>query len=455
MRSLQHTQKPVIIFICMVLLVFLIAAVSPLEAFTSQANHRLTAAAPKVDIQTGTYSLPSADLEWNFDDAFPGEVIHVQSASPVSFTGLSVGWRVASGGDSIDQFEIHIRTRQAGGRFCRWHIFTGVEYPEATPSGFYWSELFLTPDENAHDEFEVKLVAPEGASVASMKVSVADASVPDGEAFQVQGGVDPLQAAAPGDAPDIITRNQWWGSLPAGEINAPRWKPVKITVTHGILHHTATINDPENPSQQIRNIWHYHANTLGWGDIGYNFLIDQHGNIYQGRYNPWLYTTDIRAGHAFEANGASFGVGLLGQFHPTAASPAPGRPTAEAIAAFEELCAWRFTQLNLNPLENASIVTGAKGREVTKVVPRISGHRDLDATACPGDRLYAYLPQIREDVAALIPYGVLDDTVPVNISDVILILRDIAGLPPLADNPKGDMDVRDAILMLRHMLGLS
>jgi hypothetical protein len=92
-----------------------------------------------------------------------------------------------------------------------------------------------------------------------------------------------------------------------------------------MIHHTVTQNNPPDPPQVIRNIWNWHVYDNGWNDIGYNFLIDHLGNIYLGRYNPHLQTSDVQGAHAGRANSSSVGIGLLGQFHPGAA-PSSGEP---------------------------------------------------------------------------------------------------------------------------------
>ena len=404
MKQLLRVSKT---FIVLILLLFAYGAFCPQQAAGIQNTGLTHYDKPSIEILTAAYGLPSAELTWNFDSAAPGNTtITVGHISPLAFTALSVGWEVAPGPYRLEDFEIHIRTRRSPDLYSPWLRFNGPEYPEDAPLGIYWSDLYHTPGEFPHHEFEIKLIVPPGAAVSKLRVSVADTSLPPFQQSYAQVGLRMAQVAPSGLAPSIILREQWWGTLPANQIEAPRWLPVKITVTHAIVHHTASPNNPVNPAQAVRNIWHYHANNRGWGDIGYNFLIDQHGNIYQGRYNPWLPDIDTQAGHAFSANTASIGIGLLGQFHPKVISPEPGEPTPAAIAALERLIAWRFLQLRLNPLESADIPTGQTGSEVVRRVPRISGHRDVDNTSCPGDNLNVHIPSIRTNVAELIKkYG--------------------------------------------------
>ena len=330
----------------------------------------------------------SADIIWKLDkDALQDDSIRFSKKAPVSFTGLSVGWSPLSyeHKEKAKEFEIHIRTKDKESDFYSdWVILEKEDSPENIPSDKYWSELYLTPEGELHDNFEIKFVVSEAVEIDKLKVSVFDASAED------EVSVSSVRPSL--NAPEIITREGWWGDLPQEEIDSPRWPPSPASVTHSIVHHTATQNNPPAPKQVVRNIWHYHANTLGWGDIGYNFLIDHEGNIYQGRHNPWLEKQDVVAGHAYGTNYASFGVGLIGQFDSWTGYPG-SYPSSDAVDSLEHLIAWRFRMYNLDPTE--------KGYIAGYYTERLSGHRDVGDTTCPGDNLYSLLPGIRENVKSL------------------------------------------------------
>jgi len=364
---------------------------------------------PHVVITTLETGIPSVRIEWG-QDQLRGvrDLLRAMGVSPIPFTSLAVGWLSTNPRIRPGEFKVAIRTRANGRDWTPWLFTCGELGPDDSPSGLFWSPLYLPCDFGRHSEYEVEIRLPAGMELTLLRLELADAS----EGLEVVGPVhvispeettlvDPfLSFLAPLSYPQptIITREQWWGNLPPGELTSPRWPPQVVTVTHVVVHHTATANNPPNPPQVVRDIWNYHANTLGWGDIGYNFLVDQYGNIYQGRYNPWLSTNDVRAAHAYYANYASFGVALIGQFHPGESSPPPGYPSASAVSSLEKLIAWRFSQYGLDPLSKATINTewGYKN------IYRICGHRDVGSTACPGDYLYEQLPSIRQNVANLI-----------------------------------------------------
>lgn len=177
--------------------------------------------------------------------------------------------------------------------------------------------------------------------------------------------------------PPIVSRAEW--GCPTGA-ESPGWKPRKIPVSHMIIHHTAT-----RSNAKVSTIWNYHANTLGWKDIGYNYLIDPDGVIYEGRAGG----EDVMGAHAYDYNHHSMGVSLIGNFESAA-------PTQKALDSLTQLLAWKAAKLRLDPMGKDQFGTTPTNLMV------ISGHRDVNATACPGREMYALLPDIRSDVNDII-----------------------------------------------------
>lgn len=172
------------------------------------------------------------------------------------------------------------------------------------------------------------------------------------------------------------------------------------------IHHTAWANNPENPVATVRAVWYYHAITLGWGDIGYHFLVDQHGNVYQGRAGGHA----TEGGHVARYNHYNIGICVMGQFHPGAPGVPPGgEPTAEALDSAMRVAALECAYWGLHPLEQGTYPKPNGSCRPQLVNPRICGHRDWGRgsscvrTLCPGINLYKHLPAIREQAAALIP----------------------------------------------------
>ena len=211
----------------------------------------------------------------------------------------------------------------------------------------------------------------------------------------------PTAAIAATAEPSILSRGGW-GADPAYMTWAPQFYPTKKLV----VHHTATSDnytDRAGAEAQIRSIYYYHSVTQDWGDIGYNFLIDKFGTIYEGRYsrdyagaNP---TGDDATGrgvtgaHTAGWNSGTVGVALLGTLTTHDATPA-------ARDALTRLLAWEASRNGIDPEATEAFVNPVSGAAITS--PNIAGHRDYAATACPGDTFYPTLPAIRRDVAALI-----------------------------------------------------
>lgn len=320
-------------------------------------------------------------------------VMAVSETAEVPFTGIAIGWSASDESLAPGAFRVRIRSVAGGDEWPQWTETTGYIHPAESPSGKYWAMLYVTPDGEAHDRFEVELIVPAGHAVTAAEIRVSDARA-DGDGARKETAI----RAGSEEMPDIIDRSGWWGDLPASQLE-PSYSPSRIDITHAAVHHTVTANEPADPAQVVRNIWDWHVNSNGWSDIGYNFLVDHEGNVYQGRYNPWLEQTDVQGAHAGSANSRSTGIAMIGQFEP-GASPQVGDPGSQALDALVKMISWRFTQNGIDPLGEEWIGTNFGN---SQQLPTILGHRDVGsggggATACPGQNLYSLLPELREDV---------------------------------------------------------
>ena len=184
------------------------------------------------------------------------------------------------------------------------------------------------------------------------------------------------------------SRSDW--QCPDGE-QAPMWAPAYTIVTHIVVHHTDGANSVADWDAEVRSIWYLHTYTNGWGDIGYNYLIDPNGVIYEGRAGGF---GSIGA-HFSCRNTNTVGIALLGTY--TTALPAKA-----ALDSLKELLAELCARDHIKPTAFAYHAPSALN------MPTIIGHRDgnpspltCTRTECPGDALYALLPAIRIDVAAI------------------------------------------------------
>lgn len=175
--------------------------------------------------------------------------------------------------------------------------------------------------------------------------------------------------------PPVITRAEW--GVPA----SPAQPPAYTTVTHLIVHHTVDNNSSPDWAAVVRAIWNFHVLDRGYNDIGYNYLIDPNGLVYEGRGGG----DNVQGAHFSGVNGNTMGVALLGTFTETA-------PTAKALDSLKRLLAWKAAQRGL---VSFSATTHAASGLMLNV---ISGHRDGPSpTECPGAVLYGLLPRLRAE----------------------------------------------------------
>ena len=202
----------------------------------------------------------------------------------------------------------------------------------------------------------------------------------------------PLRNLAVAGQPSIVMRSQW-----EADEKIVRAKPLYAsTLKLAVVHHTANVNTytPSEAAAIVRGIEVYHVKGNGWNDIGYNFLVDRFGTIYEGRGGG--ITRNVIGAHALGFNSGTVGVALIGNFEN--ATPPPAMQ-----AALVKLLAWRLDLAHIDPLSTVAYTSGgnAKFRAGKVVVLRaISGHRDTGPTDCPGNDAWALLPTIAKDVAA-------------------------------------------------------
>ena len=246
------------------------------------------------------------------------------------------------------------------------------------------------------DAVQVKLAA---SSVAAVPTDLRLAVVDPGAETSPQRSTAAIPADAAGDAelsaagdgvparPAIFSRAQW------GADESMRDRPSLHygRVTMGFVHHTVNANDytRDQVPALMRGIYAYHTRSKGWSDIGYNFVVDRFGRIWEGRYGG--VARAVVGAHTLGYNDAAFAMSALGNFDVTS-------PSQAMLDAYAALFAWK---LSLHGVSAAGQQT-VSGRTFQVV----SGHRDAGSTACPGQYLYARLGDIRRATAALQkPFG--------------------------------------------------
>lgn len=188
------------------------------------------------------------------------------------------------------------------------------------------------------------------------------------------GNIDPsiqnrsIDCSCP--SPPILQRSQWCGNC--GEDPSP----VFTDPTHLIVHHSAGSNSSSDWPAVVRSIWDFHVNGRGWDDVGYNYLIDPEGVIYNGRGEG------LMGAHFCGTNSGTLGVCVLGTYSGVA-------PTEPSVQRIQDLASWQLCKWQTNP------TTVSLHSSSNRNLIHISGHRDGCATECPGQQLYDRLSPIR------------------------------------------------------------
>src|SRR5699024_8758030 len=191
-------------------------------------------------------------------------------------------------------------------------------------------------------------------------------------------------ATAAGDfyaAPPVVTRGGW----KANEGWRCNERKMDTTIKGVVVHHTAGSNSygASESAGIVRSIYAYHTQTLGWCDIGYNFLVDKYGKIFEGRWGG--IEKPVHGAHAADWNTNTVGVSFMGNYETA-------RPSATMLEAGAKIVAWKLDAFQRE-------ATGTV-RLAGKTLPVIFGHGDVMATACPGRYIRSELDDFRRNVVA-------------------------------------------------------
>ena len=194
-------------------------------------------------------------------------------------------------------------------------------------------------------------------------------------------------------SPVIIPRESWGADERIRRDKVPRYAPA---LRFALIHHTVTTNDytPAESAAIVRGIYVYHVKGNGWDDIGYNFLVDKYGQVFEGRYGG--VDKPVVGAHAEGFNTGSVGIALLGSYNTVGIS-------AAARASLVKLLAWRLDVAHVDPLSFLNAISRGNSKFPAGIpvnLRAISGHRDVYFTECPGNALYAEIPSIAQSVAA-------------------------------------------------------
>ncbi|MFG2330757.1 N-acetylmuramoyl-L-alanine amidase [Streptomyces sp. NPDC048604] len=227
------------------------------------------------------------------------------------------------------------------------------------------------------DGLRIELVAPTATATAA-EARTATAATVTAEAKTV----------TPAPQPAILPRSAWGADETLVKDPATYSKETKVV----FVHHTAGTNTYacEESASVVNGIFLYHVQSQGWNDIGYQFLVDKCGTVYEGRAGG--IDKPVIGAQTYGFNTDTTGVAVLGNYNDATSTP-------EVRASLAAVAAWKLGLYGYDPTSTVVMTAAASNGKYTAgqqvAMNRISGHRDGFPTECPGNNLYADLPTIR------------------------------------------------------------
>ncbi len=325
--------------------------------------------------------------------------------APLRFSGLGLRGQG-------DPSAVHVRAYEPDEGWSAWlevEVMDASDGPDedtdeaaAAPATQGWASEAIWTGEATHVQLEVT-----GAPLSTVQATFIDAmGHSEGTFERLARQLTPRMSSPAAEAsaqPDVIRRDEW------GADEESSWRdgrsPSYAEVDFGVLHHTATSNwySEAEAAAQVRNIQHWHVHGNGWQDIGYNFLIDRFGNVYEGRAGGM--ELGVVGAHAGGWNTGSFGVAIMGNFND-AAPPQAARDAAARVIA------WKYDVHGID--SDPGGVTAANEHRIRS----LEGHRNVRRTSsgspiytaestsdsfrrdCPGELLYDHMDDIRAQAHA-------------------------------------------------------
>ncbi|MCX5321867.1 peptidoglycan recognition protein [Streptomyces sp. NBC_00120] len=272
-----------------------------------------------------------------------------------------------------------------------------AKQPEATaqPAGFAVESDSPTASTSAAPTDTISTSATPTDTISTSATPTASASTSASESTSPSASAT-VPTAPPSTVPKPpITSRAGWGADESKVDDPPTYN---TDVKAVFVHHTDGANDYScaDSASIVRGIYAYHVDVEGWNDIGYNFLVDKCGTVFEGRAGG----TDlpVLGAHTYGWNRESTGIAVLGNYVSTTASNA-------ALTSIARIAAWKLGQYGGDPAGTVQLTAGATQTNYfaksftagTKYTfNRISGHRDGFNTQCPGGSLYGQLQTIRD-----------------------------------------------------------
>jgi len=286
---------------------------------------------------------------------------------------------------------VEYRARPEGGEWSDW-----IETANGDPVYFGGADELQLRSRGERPAGELHYVNVSGSSTFADRVLTGVREAVNSAVISVAS--TPL-AGAQAPAPTVVTRDEWGATLESGGC-PPRSGPSYGEVKAATVHHTVTANDysAEEAPGIVLGICRFHRNGNGWNDIGYNFLVDRFGTVYEGRAGGM--TAAVVGAHAQGYNSQTFGAASIGTHTSVGVSE-------ETKDAFARLIAWKLSLHGTIAAGKARLISGGgsankypAGKRVR--VKRVFGHGRTGLTACPGNALKHQINEIKQRAQAII-----------------------------------------------------
>jgi len=381
-------------------------------------EHRLEPVVKESAIERG----PSRNILQQYEPAGLGSAVMEYLSDPVAvpieqpepFLAVAGSWQADREAPGLVDFDL--RFSKDGETWSEW-LHAGHDHYEMIEDGLHFGELVFTDDQTRFVQYRVRIDRDRNGRVpviSAIRLQFISPGASDAELLETvesktpanrtiapairtgtvsesddsrlkQAGGDQVLDNGSYPLPDYVDRETWSAYLDL--TNTASRTPTNVT--HLVVHHSAGSTNAADFAAVVRSYWNYHANGRGWGDIGYHWLVDPNGVLYQGRAFNLDGNKNIMGTHAGGFNTNSMGICVIGDYTNI-------RPSEIAVGTMNEVLAWKADERGIDPM--GSSLHNPSGN----VQRHIVGHRDVTSTQCPGNRFYTMLPDIRRQVALLV-----------------------------------------------------
>jgi hypothetical protein len=325
--------------------------------------------------------------------AITGRYISPIIKTPISFNAMVPHWMAEV--PNATNMTIEMRTGTISGSWGDWYqIYENDDWMEPGDEESIGQMIATPASDVTHNKLQYAVTfrryyQSPPAVLQQLRLTLID-STAGPTAEQMLEQVSALEGAnAPGSGypkPPVIPRSIWCTDPACNYSDGLEYEPV----THLIVHHTVSSNGSTDWAAIVRAIWHYHTFSRSWGDIGYNYLVDMNGVLYEGHNGG----DDVVGTHAAGANEGSMALSFIGTFTDPGQPPPGITPPPAMLNSAAELFAWKADQKGIDVFSASYLPNVDWG------LPHLMGHRDVyGTTACPGNQAHDLLPWLRNEVA--------------------------------------------------------